>query len=127
MQERQQAEMRQRAEFANMREPTIEERVEKLRDLEINKHAHLFATSHSTIHKAAMDNSLSGVLYFLEKKGGKERKIRVDDFDKFAVCAIHYAAERGHVDVIKLLLERGNQVMRGCCVECLMCGKRKKK
>ena len=84
---------------------SLEGRIEHNKDLQFNQHKNLFATGYSTIHKAACDGSESGIIYFLEKKS--KPRINADDYDKFGICPIHYAAERGYDDAIKLLLKRG--------------------
>lgn len=81
---------------------TVEERVEYNKDLEYNKHANLFAISYSTIHKAACDGSVNGIKYFMQLKS--KPRIRIDDQDKFGICPIHYAAERGYDDAISTML-----------------------
>lgn len=89
---------------------TIEDRIAHLKDLEYNKHAHIFACGYSSIHKAAADGSVAGIKWFLEKKGGKEKKIKPDEYDKASICPIHYAAEHGQFDVVEVLLESGCKV-----------------
>lgn len=42
----------------------------------------------------------------MNKRGGKEKKTKVDDYDKTGHCAIHYAAERGHVDAAEYLVKQ---------------------
>lgn len=82
---------------------TVEERVEYNKDLEYNKHANLFAVSYSSIHKAACDGSVSGIKYFMTLKS--KPRIKIDELDKFGLRPIHYAAERGHNEAIKTMLE----------------------
>lgn len=84
---------------------SLEGRIEHNKDLQYNQHKNLFATGYSTIHKAACDGSESGIVYFLEKKS--KPRINADDYDKFGICPIHYAAERGYNDAVKLLVKRG--------------------
>jgi ankyrin repeat protein len=84
---------------------TIEGRMEHQNDLQYKQHKNLFATSYSTIHKAACDGSESGIHYFLNSK--QKPRVNADDYDKFGICPIHYAAERGHEAVITLLLSKG--------------------
>jgi ankyrin repeat protein len=84
---------------------SLEGRIEHNKDLQYNQHKNLFATGYSTIHKAACDGSESGIVYFLEKKS--KPRINPDDYDKFGICPIHYAAERGYNDAAKLLIKRG--------------------
>jgi ankyrin repeat protein len=84
---------------------SLEGRIEHNKDLQYNQHKNLFATGYSTIHKAACDGSESGIVYFLDRK--EKPRINVDDYDKFGICPIHYAAERGYNDAITLLLKRG--------------------
>ena len=81
---------------------TVEERVDYNKDLEYNKHANLFAISYSTIHKAACDGSVNGIKYFMQLKS--KPRIRIDDQDKFGICPIHYAAERGYDAAISTML-----------------------
>lgn len=84
---------------------SLEGRMEHNRDLQYNQHKNLFATGYSTIHKAAIDGSESGIIYHLTKK--EKPRVNVDDYDRFGICSIHYAAERGYDDVIRLLVTRG--------------------
>ena len=70
---------------------TIEGRIAHNVDLQYNQHKNLFATSYSTLHKAAGDGSESGIHYFLGLK--KKPRIHADDYDKFGICPIHYAGK----------------------------------
>ena len=83
---------------------SLEGRMEHNFDLQYNQNKNLFATGYSSIHKAACDGSESGIVYFLDKKS--RPKVNVDDYDKFGICPIHYSAERGYDNCIKLLLKR---------------------
>lgn len=84
---------------------TVEERVDHCKHLQYEKHQQLFAVGYTTIHKAAMDNSLSGIKYFLSLRGHK--KIDKNAFDNNGKTALHHAAEKGHLDSIQFLIETG--------------------
>ncbi len=84
---------------------TIEGRIEHNTDLQYKQHKNLFAVSYSSIHKAAGDGNASGIHYFLGLK--TKPRVRVDDYDKFGICAIHYAAEKGYDSICQLLIDKG--------------------
>lgn len=96
---------------AESTEKTIEERVERCRELQYEKHQQLFAVSYTDLHKAAADNSLSGVKYFLQtgvKRGMKSKaaKLQVlEQLNKNGLTPLHCAADKGALDVINFLLE----------------------
>ena len=87
---------------------TIEGRIEHVTDLQYAQHKNIFAVSYSSIHKAASDGNASGVHYFLGLK--TKPRVRVDDYDKFGICALHYAAEKGHDSLCQLLIDKGTPV-----------------
>jgi ankyrin repeat protein len=94
---------------------TVEERVERCKSLQYEKHQQLFAVSYSTIHKAAAENSLLGVKYFLtlnkKDKNKKSSKLTIlEEMNRTGMAPIHFAAERGSVDVLEFLLENGCNV-----------------
>lgn len=86
----------------------IEERVEHCKNLQYNEHQQLFAVLYSSIHKAACDNSIAGVKYFLATK--QKPKVHIDDYDQHGVCPLHLAAERGHNDVVTFICGSGCDV-----------------
>jgi ankyrin repeat protein len=88
---------------------SVDERVTHYKDLQYKEHQQLFVVLYTDIHKAASDNSVSGIIYFLKYHKSKI-KVHVDDFDKNGNCAIHLAAEKGCNDAIKCLLKHGSSV-----------------
>ena len=91
-------------------EPTPEERAKRMKDLQYIGGENLFVVAYTSLHKAAYNGSADGIKFFLSagnrgKKGGGKR-IDPDDYDKNGICAIHYAAEKGHNHVIELLLKK---------------------
>jgi ankyrin repeat protein len=91
---------------------TVEERVERCKSLQYEKHQQLFAVSYSTIHKAAAENSVLGIKYFLSQnkkdKNKKSAKLTIlEEMNRTGMAPIHFAAERGSVDVLEFLLENG--------------------
>lgn len=97
---------------------TVEERVDHCKHLQYEQHQHLFAVYYTTIHKAAMDNSVSGLKHFLKPSLAKASRRRggedppqaltsglVNSLDEKGNGAIHYAAERDAVDAINFLAE----------------------
>jgi hypothetical protein len=87
---------------------SIEERVEHCKNLQYVDHQKIFAVMYSTIHKAACDNSLAGMRYFLAS--GRKPKIHIDEYDKNGFCPIHLAAERGHNDTVNFCIDEGCDV-----------------
>ena len=83
---------------------SIDERVQYNKNLQYVDHKKLFAVMYSTIHKAAQDNSLEGMRFFLAQK---KPKVHIDEFDKSGSCPIHIAAERGHVDSVNFCVDKG--------------------
>eukprot|EP01033_Poteriospumella_lacustris_P010796 gene10796-7685_t len=81
---------------------TVEERVDHCKHLQYEEHQQLFAVGYTTIHKAAADNSLSGLKFFLSLRGHK--KINKNALDHHGMSALHHAAEKGHVDSIRFLV-----------------------
>ena len=84
---------------------TVEERVDFCKHLQYEEHQPLFAVLYSSIHKAAADNSVSGLKHFLNSR--TKPKVHIDDYDKNGLCAIHIAAERGCNDALQYLIEQG--------------------
>eukprot|EP01038_Epipyxis_sp_PR26KG_P004780 gene4780-6704_t len=95
----------------DIKNSTEEERVARMEMLQYEQHQHLFGVMYTTIHKAASDNSISGIKYFLSLN--KRKKIHIDEFDSHGLCAIHLAAERGHNDSISFLIKSGSDVNVG--------------
>lgn len=95
---------------------SAEERVDRCRSLQYDQHQQLFAVAYSSIHKAAAENSLSGVKYFLStgRRGGrvgteKSKMFRqniLEELNKNGMSPLHCAAEKGAMDVIRFLLEQ---------------------
>jgi hypothetical protein len=111
LQEREKEKQKWRDLLANTREPTPEERTEHVRKLQFEQGVGLFAVAYSTLHKAACDGNVDGLKWFLTGKGRSGGgptggKVNVDDFDAAGMCAIHYAAERGHDSSVEFLLKR---------------------
>ncbi len=103
---------------------TVEHRVDHCKHLQYEKHQQLFAVYYTTIHKAAMDNSVSGLKHFLKPANAKSQKAAkrgqgslsddrsravtaaiINQLDEKGNAAIHYAAERDAVDAIEFLVE----------------------
>lgn len=82
---------------------TVEERVDHCKYLQYEEHQQLFAVGYSSFHKAAADNSLAGIKYFLGLRGHK--KINPNALDHHGLTALHHAAANGHVDSIQYLIE----------------------
>jgi len=82
---------------------SLEGRIEHVTDLQYGQHKNIFATSYSSIHKAASDGNSAGIHYFLGKKDLP--RVHADDYDKFGVSALHYAAEKGYDDVLEILID----------------------
>ena len=111
LQEREKEKQKWRDLLANTHEPTPEERTEHVRKLQFEQGVGLFAVAYSTLHKAACDGNVDGLKWFLTGKGrsgggSTGGKVNVDDFDAAGMCAIHYAAERGHDSSVEFLLKR---------------------
>lgn len=111
LQEREKEKQKWRDLLANTREPTPAERTEHVRKLQFEQGVGLFAVAYSTLHKAACDGNVDGLKWFLTGKGRSGGgptggKVNVDDFDSAGMCAIHYAAERGHDSSVEFLLKR---------------------
>lgn len=81
---------------------SVEERVDHCKHLQYEEHQQLFAVGYTTLHKAAADNSLSGIKFFLSLRGHK--KINKNALDNHGMSALHHAAEKGHVDSIRYLI-----------------------
>jgi ankyrin repeat protein len=88
-------------------EVSIEERVNRIREKQWNgtEKQKLFAVMYSTLHKAAQDGNCEGILHFINS-----RINHIDDYDVKGLCALHYAAERGHVSACALIIKRGCDV-----------------
>lgn len=111
LQQKQQAEQQLRDILSgntSIQNKGIEERVAHCKHLQYNEHQQLFAVMYSSIHKAASDNSVSGIKYFLSSR--QKPKVHVDDYDSQGNCPIHMAAEKGCNDAIKTLVENGCDV-----------------
>jgi ankyrin repeat protein len=107
-----QALTKKKQEEAKMREMlatdetrTIEERVEHARHLHYDESQEIFAVSHSFIHKAAADGSVDGIKHFLNSR--RKPRVRIDDFDRSGLCAIHCAAKSGKPQCVKYLVDAG--------------------
>ncbi len=87
---------------------SIEERVQHCKNLQYAEHQQLFGVLYSSIHKAACDNSISGVKYFLASK--QKPRVHLDDYDQHGLCPLHMAAERGCLDVVKFIVDSGCDV-----------------
>lgn len=89
----------QRHENDNKAVVSVAERVARARNQQNESPS--FAVMYSTLHKAASDGSILGVEHLLQS-----RDVNVDDFDHTGMCPIHYASERGHAEVVQLLLSK---------------------
>lgn len=118
MQQLRKQEIEQRRILETLRDPNagksdeelIKERVAHVADLQFNKGDQIFAVGYSTIHKAACDGNCSAIKWFItstKNRAAGLKKANVDDMDQVGMCPIHYAAERGHDMVIRLLVEKG--------------------
>jgi ankyrin repeat protein len=87
---------------------SLEQRIERCRVLQFEEHQAIFATSYSTIHKAAADNSIEGLKHFLNPS--YKPKVHIDDYDKHGFCPIHAAATKGSNHSIKFIVEYGCDV-----------------
>lgn len=85
--------------LSNFHEQSIESRVNHCKNLQYVQHQQLFAVSYTSLHKAAKENSLVGVKFFLTR--GNKEYTPVSTLDKHGYAAIHHAAERGSNDVIE--------------------------
>jgi serine/threonine-protein phosphatase 6 regulatory ankyrin repeat subunit B len=86
---------------------SIDERIKYCKDLQYVDHQKIFAVMYSTIHKAAQDNSLAGMRFFLAQK---KPKIHIDEYDKSGSSPIHWAAEYGNDDAVAFCVEKGCDV-----------------
>lgn len=102
-------------------EKTLEEKIERVKYLQYEEHQQLFAVAYTNIHKAAADNSLAGIKYFLHQGMGgaatskndksKKKKVTIlEELNKNGMSPLHCAAEKGAVDVLTFLLEAGCDV-----------------
>jgi hypothetical protein len=67
-------------------EPTIEERVAHVSHLQHVQHERIFVVGYSTIYKAASENDVLGIKFFLENKTRKKDKmVFPETFDKAGV------------------------------------------
>jgi ankyrin repeat protein len=101
------------AKVLSQKEETVDDRVARVKHVQYVEHQHLFGVQFTSLHKAAHDGDISGLKHFLEHKGkghGNQRKVRVDDYDKFGQCAIHYACEGGHMDSLLFLIKHGSAI-----------------
>lgn len=107
--ERQQAEQQFRQmmeDVGSKPDKTVDERVEYCKHLQYEEHQQLFAVGYTTLHKAAADNSLSGIKYFLSLRGHK--KVNKNELDNHGFTALHHAAEKGHIDSIRYFIEQAD-------------------
>eukprot|EP01036_Dinobryon_divergens_P032084 gene32084-41603_t len=105
---------------------SISERVEHCKRLQYQEHLELFSVQYTSIHKAALDNSLHGMKHFLRPSRGVRH--HVDDYDKNGSTPLHLAAERGSNEVISLIIGKGceanipttygNTALMYACKEC---------
>jgi hypothetical protein len=58
---------------------SIEERVGRCKHLQYEKHQQLFVIGYTTVFKAASDNSVAGIKYFLSLRGHRKIDIGVLD------------------------------------------------
>eukprot|EP00439_Symbiodinium_sp_Y106_P019000 s3714_g2.t1 len=58
----------------------------------------------------ALTDGRSHVVVAFEKLTGAEPKVKVDQKDSEGTCALMYAAEAGHMHVVKFLVEKGARV-----------------
>eukprot|EP01031_Cornospumella_fuschlensis_P038129 gene38129-46329_t len=93
---------------ADVKEKSVEERVDHCKELQYVQHQQLFAVSYTSLHKAAAENSLVGVKFFLNRRS--KNYTPVDQLDKHGLTALHCAAEKGCNDVIRYLVEEGCDV-----------------
>ena len=120
--EKRQRELLQQA----LEDKSIPERVEHCKRLQYQEHLELFSVQYTTIHKAALDNSLHGMKHFLSPSRGIRH--HVDDYDKNGSTPLHLAAERGNNEVISLIIGKGceanipttygNTALMYACKEC---------
>ena len=90
-----------RSLITNVQGDSVEARVQRMKDLQYHNDKKLFAVMYTTLHKAAIDGDVEGILYFLHRKLN-----RVEDYDKKGLAAIHYAAEKGHQHTVEVLLKK---------------------
>ncbi|RYH31352.1 hypothetical protein EON65_02915 [archaeon] len=93
---------------ADLKEKTVEERVDHCKELQYVQHQQLFAVSYTSLHKSAAENSLVGVKFFLNRCS--KNYTPVGELDKHGLTALHCAAEKGCNDVIRFLVEEGCDV-----------------
>jgi ankyrin repeat protein len=91
---------------------TVEERVQRCRYLQYEEHQQIFAVSYNNIHQSCAENSLAGVKYFLSLQYKRDKKTStklhvLEEFNKSGMAPLHYAAERGSLDVANFLLDEG--------------------
>lgn len=89
-------------------ERTLDEKVAHCKELQYVQHQQLFAVSYTSLHKAAAENSLVGVKFFLTRRNREFTPI--DALDKHGMSALHCAAEHGCNDVVHYLLDEGCDV-----------------
>lgn len=90
------------------RDRTIEEKVEHCANLQYVKHEQLFAVSYTSIHKAAVENSLVGIKFFRNRKS--KHFTPLETLNVQGQTALHCAAEHGCNDVVLHLLDEGCDV-----------------
>jgi ankyrin repeat protein len=105
---------------------SVDQRVQRCRSLQYEQHQSLFAIMYTTIHKAAIDNSILGVRHFLQhttntskakarKRGIERAEVTTEEsrslgavvnaLDEKGYSALHYAAEKQSLDAMRELLE----------------------
>ncbi|KAF9462157.1 acyl CoA binding protein-domain-containing protein [Collybia nuda] len=60
-----------------------------------------------TLHGVAIRNDVQGLLFFLEKYPDADLNSR----DEFGYTPLHLAADRGHLPIIQILVDRGVEIM----------------
>ena len=86
---------------SNPQGDSVEARIQRMKDLQYQNDKKLFAVMYTTLHKAAMDGDVEGILYFLHRKLN-----HVEDYDHKGFAALHYAAEKGYLRVVEVLLKK---------------------
>ena len=81
---------------------TVSHRIARMNEVYKKDINQPFAIQYSSIHKSAFDGNLSGLQFFLRKKG--KDAVNVDTFDMRGCAPSHIACERGHDHVMNYLL-----------------------
>lgn len=90
-----------RSYATNVDSDSVEARVQRMKDLQYQNDKKLFAVMYTTLHKAALDGDIEGILYFLHRCLN-----HVEDYDHKGLAAIHYAAEKGYSHMVEVLLKK---------------------